>query len=267
MPDNRIADFHNDILTASGRIEMLSRETVCCVCALFRGNRSFAQLRSIVLRFNKEKRRNLFLGLEDIGYFTPETAEEIRAWNPVYASLTWNGANQLAGGCMDDGGLTPKGKFAVRFLAECGICIDCAHLNRKSFAEVLECGRCRVVDSHTCMSGICRHPRNLEDWQAQEIVSRGGLIGIAFVAGFLREDGSASAEDVYRHIDYCVQKFGVGSICIGSDFNGTDDLPQGVHGYADLPRLRERLLLAGYSDSSVDRIFSENLRAFLSNHN
>ena len=76
MPDNRIADFHNDILTASGRIEMLSRETVCCVCALFRGNRSFAQLRSIALRFNKEKRRNLFLGLEDIGYFTPETAEE-----------------------------------------------------------------------------------------------------------------------------------------------------------------------------------------------
>ena len=146
---------------------MLSRETVCCVCALFRGNRSFAQLRSIALRFNKEKRRNLFLGLEDIGYFTPETAEEIRAWNPVYASLTWNGANPLAGGCMDDGGLTPKGKFAVRFLAECGICIDCAHLNRKSFAEVLKCESGRLVDSHTCMNGICRHPRNLEDWQAQ----------------------------------------------------------------------------------------------------
>ena len=113
------------------------------------------------------------------------------------------------------------------------------------------------------MNGICRHPRNLEDWQAQEIVSRGGLIGIAFVSGFLREDGSASAEDVYRHIDYCVQKFGVGSICIGSDFNGTDNLPQGIRGYADLRSLGERLAQAGYSDVAINKVFFENLQEFL----
>lgn len=263
-----IADFHNDILTAAaGDTGKLSRETACCVCALFRGERDFNALCKLARRFVAERPQNLYLGLEDVGYFDEARAEEIFSWRPIYASLTWNGENALAGGCMSDGRLTKKGRQAVDALSKRGIFIDCAHLNRASFADLLDCEPYGLLDSHTCMSGVCRHPRNLEDWQAQEIVARGGLIGIAFVGKFLRKDGPACAEDVFRHIDYAVQKFGSGAVCIGSDFNGSDDLPLDLCRYEDEPRLRDCFVRAGYKSNDIDAVFVNNLQNFLGKRN
>ena len=260
---NMVSDFHNDILTASGDLKELSQSVSCCVCALFRGGRSFQTLRETARKFLNARPDNLFLGLEDIGYFEDGNAAEICSWRPVYASLTWNGENALAGGCESDGRLTEKGRGAVKALSEHKICIDCAHLNRGSFADVLDCGVYGLLDSHTCLSGVCRHPRNLEDWQVREIAARGGLVGICFVGRFLKEGGNAGVEDVFRHIDYGVQKFGVRAICLGSDFNGTDDLPQGIRKYEDLYRLRDRMLHAHYKDADADAILKENLKNFL----
>ena len=261
-----IADFHNDVLTASMDIKTLSKETDCCVCALFRGSRNFAQLRETAEHFLSERPDSLLLGLEDIGYFSEETEEEIFSWRPVYASLTWNDENALAGGCMSDGQLTPKGRQVVRKLSRRHICVDCAHLNKVSFSALLDSETYCIIDSHTCLNGVNRHPRNLDDWQVKEIADRGGLIGIAFVGRFLREGGEASSEDIFRHIDYGVQKFGVDFFCLGSDFNGTDDLPRDVRGYSDLSVLRERFYRAGYKESYINNIFYFNIRRFISSH-
>lgn len=260
-----VADFHNDCLTEGGDILFLARETASCVCALFRGSRNYSYLRAAARAFRRKHPPTLFLGLEDIGYFERARADELASWNPVYVSLTWNKTNALAGGCMDAGGLTEKGREAVRFFSGKGIAIDCAHLNKESFSDVLGIEKCLPIDSHTCMSGICRHPRNLEDWQVREIVARGGLIGIAFVGKFLREGKAANSADVFCHIDYAVQKFGVQYFCIGSDFNGTDDLPVDLHGYEDLPLLAEMMDKAGYSVADIDKIFRLNLQNFLKN--
>ena len=260
-----VSDFHNDILTTSGDINTLSGETAACVCALFRGNRSFAELRRIAENFKSAKLQNLYLGLEDIGYFTEERAEEIFSWRPVYASLTWNGENALAGGCMSEGRLTAKGKYLVGRLSGHCIYIDCAHLNRASFVDLLKCEPYGLVDSHTCLNGVFRHPRNLEDWQAKEIAACGGLIGIALVGNFLREEGDATAEDVFRHIDYGVSKFGIQAICLGTDFNGTDNLPKEIRSYVGLDCLIERCCRAGYSDAAIKKIFTNNLQNFLNN--
>ena len=259
-----IADFHNDVLTAEfDQMKKLARELTCSVYALFRGGRSFADIRGIAQRFFAERPANVCLGLEDIGYLNEKNSAEIFAWNPIYASLTWNGSNELAGGCFCDSGLTPRGKCAVYSMSEHRVAVDFAHLNKRSFSEVLDLDPFAVVDSHTCLSSVCKHPRNLEDWQVREIVSRGGLIGIAFVGRFLSE-GKASASDIFRHIDYGVQKFGIDAFCLGSDFWGTADLPDDIGGYADLAKLRAIFYAAGYSESDTDKIFAVNLKNFLS---
>ncbi|MCL2797345.1 MAG: dipeptidase [Firmicutes bacterium] len=56
----------------------------------------------------------------------------------LYAGLTWNRENALAGGADSDGGLTEIGKTVVKKLIAHSIVIDTAHLNERSFYDVLE---------------------------------------------------------------------------------------------------------------------------------
>jgi membrane dipeptidase len=52
---------------------------------------------------------------------------------------------------------------------------------------------------------------------------------------------------------------------LGTDFFGTDDLPQGIRGYADLYILADKLSKRGYSDGDIDGLFGGNYRRFLFN--
>lgn len=258
-----IADFHNDVLTEGAvPLEVFAKKTACAVCAVFRGGRSFGEVASIAETFVRSRPPHLYLGLEDIGYYSRARAERICSWRPVYASLTWNGENALAGGCMSPARLTERGREAVRRLSEHGICIDVSHLNEAAFYDVLELMPYGIVASHSCFSAVKKHPRNLTDAQARAIAQYGGLIGVTFVGSFLTE-GQARAEDVFRHIDHGVELCGIGHICLGTDFYGTHDLPQGLRGYADEERLCACFVKAGYSDRQTEAVISGNLSKFL----
>ena len=259
-----ICDFHNDVLTKEGAAEdaVPQGRSAGAVCAVFRGGRSFSGVAAIAERFNAERAEGLWLGLEDIGYFTRERSARICGWRPVYASLTWNGENGLAGGCLSEARLTPLGKEAVCALSESGICVDVSHLNAASFCDVLGCAPYGVVASHSCFAAVRKHPRNLCDWQAREIAACGGLIGVAFVGAFLT-GGRARAFDAVRHIVYGAEKFGVAHICIGSDFCGTDDLPADLRGYTQAEALRGMLAREGFSAEETERILVGNLAEFL----
>ena len=258
-----IADFHNDILTKANEPDLdgISKEVKSCVCAVYTGGRTIETVRGIVKKFRDYRSDRLYLALEDASYLDERNLEEVCGWRPVSVSLTWNAQNGLAGGCLSDGGLTVRGRAVAKRLAANGIALDCAHLNVRSFYELLDEVSC-LVDTHTCLNGVYRHPRNLDDEQIKEIVDRGGLIGIAFVGKFLSES-RAGLREVFRHVDYGVQKFGDDSFCFGTDFNGTDDLPDGLSNYKDTDYLRELFYKAGYSEQSVDKIFVENLQNFL----
>ena len=257
-----IADFHNDVLTAPrGGLRVVSEQTKACVCAAFGGGRSFADICGQVEALRRAGRKNLYLSLEDAYYLNERCAEEVCGWDPVCVSLTWNAENSLAGGCLSDSGMTLLGRAMTKRLSDAGIALDCAHLCAESFCDLLDCAAL-VVDSHTCLCGVYPHPRNLQDWQVQEIVRRGGLIGITFVGRFLT-DGYADARAVFRHIDYGVQKFGTEHFCLGSDFHGTQDLPHDLARYADTDHLCALFYKAGYPQDTVDALMFGNLLRFL----
>lgn len=256
-----IADFHNDFLTeGKGSLSDIACEAKYMVCALYRGARSDGQVEKLLRRFCTEHANNQFLGLEDAGYIVRIGAETVARYSPVYASLTWNFENELAGGCLEDTGLKRAGAEAVRRLTSLGIAVDCAHLGKRAFAKVMDMTD-MVVVSHACSAALYPHPRNLEDRQAQEIVSRGGMIGITFVGSFLSK--RPSAEDVFAHADHFVQKFGPEYFCFGTDFYGSDDLPDGLKCFADADRLRTYFMRAGYEKSVIDGLFVINLRNYL----
>ena len=96
------------------------------------------------------------------------------------ASLTWNHANEFAGGIDTPAhGLTDRGRALVRRFDELGVVLDLAHASEQTWRDVLEANVPFSV-THAGCRAILEHPRNLADWQ---------LEGLARGRGRARDDG------------------------------------------------------------------------------
>ena len=60
------------------------------------------------------------------------------------------------------------------------------------------------------------------------------------------------------HIDHMVKIAGVDHVGLGSDFDGVDDLPEGLTGIDGLPRITLELVKRGYKDEDVLKILGGN---------
>ncbi len=172
-----------------------------------------------------------------------------------YCSLTWNYDNDFAGGALEDGTLSAKGRALIDLLNASSVAVDLAHLNRRSFYEALECAR-RPMCSHT---GFADHPRCLDARQVSALIERGAPIGICAVIAFT---GAATVKELAQTIcDFCM-KYGDDNLCIGTDFNGSNNLPVGFESYADVGRLREELSSLGLSEPQIQKVLFGNATRF-----
>jgi membrane dipeptidase len=65
------------------------------------------------------------------------------------------------------------------------------------------------------------------------------------------------------HIDHMVKVAGIDHVGLGSDFDGVDDLPEGLGGIEGLPKITLELVKRGYKDEDILKILGGNfLRAF-----
>lgn len=58
---------------------------------------------------------------------------------------------------------------------------------------------------------------------------------------------------------HMIQTMGVEHVGIGSDFDGIQELPQGIDSAADLPRITEALFAEGYTAEDLHKILGGNL--------
>jgi len=73
----------------------------------------------------------------------------------------------------------------------------------------------------------------------------------------------ATIDQVVDHIVHAAMVAGVDHVGIGSDFDGVPALPQGLDSAAALPRVTDRMLERGISESDIEKILGGNfLRAF-----
>ncbi|MDE5593336.1 MAG: membrane dipeptidase [Clostridiales bacterium] len=192
------------------------------------------------------------IAIEDIGLLAD--GEQFKSFDfsrYIYCSLTWNYNNNFAGGALDDGRLTELGKSAIRVIADGGCYIDLAHLNKTSFYDVLDCAK-NVLCSHTGFNG---HPRSLDGQQINALIARKAMIGLCTVRAFT---DAHSAEQFVNVIDSFVQKYGCDCLALGTDFNGSDDIPDDINDYDKLLKVRDILYRRGYDDKSVNKIFFDN---------
>lgn len=182
-------------------------------------------------------------------------------------TLTWNAANELGDGIRapEGKGLTSFGKDVVREMNRLHMAVDVSHLSDAGFYDVADCSDAPFVASHSDARALCGNLRNLTDDMIDVIRSRGGLIGLNFYVGFLREDEDARMTDILRHADWFLSRGCEECLCLGSDFDGCD-IPPDMVGIESMETLYEAFLQARYSEDLVRKIFSGNARRYFDNY-
>ncbi|HEY8724582.1 MAG TPA: dipeptidase [Gaiellaceae bacterium] len=183
--------------------------------------------------------------------------------------LVWSRPNAFAEGVPfrfpsspDTGaGLTDAGRELVRACNRLGILVDLSHLNEAGFWDVQSISDAPLVATHSNAHALCAASRNLTDRQLDAVRDSGGVVGVNFAVGFLREDGYNDAAtpitEIVRHFDYLVERMGIDHVAFGSDFDGAT-IPEELGGVAGLPKLVNALRDAGYDDDAIAKLTHEN---------
>lgn len=259
-----IYDLHNDLFTSTlSEFEQNSfveeNSKVNLILAIWT-SRLKNPLEFIKKRItNYSNFSNVQFAIEDLFFANEKNLDDIAKLNIKYCTLAWSENNCVAGGHLGNSGLTKFGKKVIKKLALNNISIDTAHLNEKSFYEVFDETN-KIINSHTCLNSIYKHSRNLSDRQIKMIINAGGIIGISAVSTFMKI-GSASRADYLAQLISYGDKFGVESLCIGTDLFGTEPL-EGLKDYTYFDALRYDLEKSGYTTENIDKIMYKNAQKY-----
>ncbi len=163
------------------------------------------------------------------------------------------------------GGLTKEGRDFVQALDARRIFVDLAHVNRRGFFDALEVhDRTRpVLVTHTGVSGVHPHWRNLDDEQLRAIADTGGTVGIMYQSSFLGDSAwGGNAKSVVDHLAHIVETVGEDHASLGSDWDGAIVTPRDMPTCLELPRLVDDMLKRRWTSERIGKILGGNdLRA------
>jgi len=210
----------------------------------------------VVLGF--EGLRNL-LEPEDIQYFYDLGFR--------HASLTWNEENKYATGVAgySKRGLTTEGKRLLKKMNELDMIVDLAHLNEKSFYDIIDFGCKNIMFSHGNLKALCDHRRNITDEQLKALKAVDGLIGLTLAGNFVtKEKDQQTTEKFLDHIDRAVELVGVDNVSFGFDFMDyfTEEFPDSnlrdIKDVRDVHIIVNGMRKRGYQEEEISKICYDN---------
>ena len=189
--------------------------------------------------------------------YDPELLEDLHSVGFRMTTLGWNDKNPLVGSHATGGGLTDLGAEYIKEAQRLGMIVDVSHISDKGFMDIMDITTAPVIASHSNSRKICEHTRNLTDDMFRLICQSGGVAGINLYAGFLGEN--ADLDTVCDHIFHWLELDPTGKhIALGCDLDGCDSLPDGFSGVQDYPKLADKLLERGLSESMLFDVFWNN---------
>lgn len=160
-----------------------------------------------------------------------------------------------------DQGLSRFGRELIQRLESARIFVDLAHVGARGFWDAVEAhDRTRpLLVTHTGVSSVYRHWRNLDDSQIRAIAESGGVIGIMYHSAFLGPSlVNGRAEWVVDHIEHVVRLVGDDFAALGSDFDGSIVPPRDLTSILELPRLVELMLGRGFGPETIRKVLGLN---------
>lgn len=158
-------------------------------------------------------------------------------------------------------GLTRAGIELVEAMNQRKILVDLAHINPAGFwdAHKHHDASQPLIATHTGISGVKKHWRNLDDAQVKAIADTGGTIGIIYATNFLKT--SSTAKDggmVVDHMQHVIDTVGEDFVSIGSDYDGMIIPPQDLRCGSHYPRLVEHMLQRNWKPDRIEKILGLN---------
>lgn len=206
-----------------------------------------------------------FIAVEEGAFIeTLDDLDRAYAMNVRYITLVWNYETHIGVPSVIDQtrGLTKFGFDMVEKMQDLGILVDISHLSDEGAEDVLASVKKPIIASHSNARSLCNHTRNLPDKLIRKVADNGGIIGVGCVPNFLDEvNKTIKIDTMIRHIQHIHKIAGIDTIALGNDFDGykcyTPELDE-IKNISEMPKLVDKLLLAGFTNSEVEKIFSQN---------
>lgn len=198
-----------------------------------------------------------------------EALEVLHAAGLRSLGLVWSRPNTFAVGApmeaqpvLDPGeGLTDAGRALVRECERLGVMVDLSHLTEAGFWDVARIAERPLIATHSNAHAVSPSARNLTDKQLAAVAESGGVCGLNFHVGFLREDCRGDRDtpisQMLRHLDHMLAILGEDGVALGSDFDGCL-LPAEIGDARGLPRLVAAMRQAGYGEALIAKICRDN---------
>lgn len=162
-------------------------------------------------------------------------------------------------------GLTKAGAEFVELLNAKRVFVDLAHIGRAGFFDAVAVhDRSRpLLVSHTGVSGVHPHWRNLDDEQLKTVADTGGTVGVMYQWSFLGKDRKSTTVDtIVNHLAHVVKTVGEDFASLGSDWDGMIVAPKDLPTCLELPRIVQAMLDRGWTAERIGKILGGNfLRA------
>jgi len=262
----------------------------------------FASTAADIRNAKKHGRIGSMLGIEG-GHAIENSLGALRAYYDLgvrYMTLTHNTTTEWADSAADvptHHGLTPFGEQVVLEMNRIGMLVDLSHVSAETMDDALRVSRAPVIFSHSSARAICDVPRNVPDDILKRLSANGGVVMVAFVAGFTDPDVAkvmqpvieefnrrsrevkteeernalldqimasvkmppTSISKVADQIDYVRKVAGVEHVGIGSDFDGNTAWPVGLSDVSMYPNLFAELIHRGWTDKDLKLLAGDNV--------
>ncbi len=160
-----------------------------------------------------------------------------------------------------DRGITEEGRRFVRRCNAAHILVDLAHAGKQTFWGALDAHSLDLppIVSHTGVSGVYPHWRNLDDDQIRAIADRGGVVGVMYQSSFLeRVLIYARRSRILDHLEHVIRVGGEEVAAIGTDYDGMIIPPGDLPDVTAHPLLVQDMLDRGWPERRIRRVLGEN---------